>query len=62
MKLYDIEEGAKIYEKCSDGSSFIIFGHLDGMYSYCKTENGGVIHLSGNTPLVEFKDGYKIKS
>ena len=60
-RLWDIKEQSKIYEKCSDGSTFLIFDHIDGMYSYCTTEKGGVVHLSFSTPLKEYKDGYKIK-
>ena len=62
MKLYDIKKETKIYAKISDKSKFLIFDHLDGAYSYCTTEKGNAIHLSGITPLKEFKDGYKIKS
>lgn len=58
--LYDIPEGSKIYCDLSDGSTFVIFDHIDGMYSYCKTEKGGITHLSGGTPLVKHEDGYKI--
>lgn len=59
-KLYEIKKGSKIYADLSDDSKYIIFDHLDGMYSYCKTEKGGIVHLSGSTPLEEFEDGYKI--
>lgn len=55
MRLLDLprsEEGTKIYARgISDGSTFILFYHIDGMYSYCKTEKGGVIHLSASTPI-----------
>lgn len=61
MKLYDIPKQSKIYEECSDESKYLIFNHLDGMYSYCETEKGNVIHLSAVTPLEVFKDGYKLK-
>jgi hypothetical protein len=60
MKLYEISRGSKIYNKCSDGSKWFIFDHIDGMYSYCVTEKGGVVHLSAVAPLKKFKDGYKI--
>jgi hypothetical protein len=61
MKLYDLPEGAKIYiEGISDGSKFITFFHIDGMYSYCETEKGGVIHLSATTPLKEVGGHYEI--
>lgn len=65
IKLYDLErdQGIKIFvdpKDISDGSSFIVFHHIDGMYSYCKTENGGLIHLSASTPLVEVEGGYRI--
>lgn len=60
MKLYDIPKQSKIYEECSDGSKHFIFDHLDGMYSYCITEKGGIVHLARFTPLEKYKDGYKI--
>lgn len=61
MKLYDLKHGAKIVnDGISDGSSFIIFDHIDGMYSYCTTEKGGVIHLSASTPLKKVDDHYEI--
>lgn len=63
MKLYELprndEEGTKIYEKCSDGSSFFRFHHIDGMYSYCKTEMGGILHINASTELEQHEDGYK---
>ena len=62
MKLYDLKKGDKIYEEVSDGSGFLIFDHLDGMYSYIRTEKGGVVHLSGDTPLEVHGDGYRISN
>lgn len=58
--LHDIPKGSKIVCEVSDGSTFVVFDHLDGMYSYCETEKGGVLHLSGATPLVKEDDHYKI--
>ena len=60
MMLHEIRKGSKIYAKFSDGSTYCIFDHLDGMYSYCETEKGGIVHLSTMTPLEEHQDGYKI--
>lgn len=57
MKLYDIKKGSKIYAELSDGSDHLIFDHIDGMYSYCTTEKGGVIHLAAVTPLTKREDG-----
>lgn len=60
-KLYEIPRGSKIKCEVSDGSKFVIFDHLDGMYSYCKTEQGGLVHLSASTPLRLLKSGvYKV--
>jgi len=59
MKLYDIPEKSKIYESCSDGSSYFTYDHPDGMYSFCITEKGGIVHLGLGQPLVKFNDGYK---
>ena len=62
-KLYELERDKeiKIFVKgISDGSKYVVFGHIDGMYSYCTTEKGGIIHLSANTPLKEIVGGYEI--
>ena len=60
MKLYDIPEQSKIYEECSDDSTYLIFHHIDGMYSYCKSEKGGVMHIGASQELSKYKDGYKL--
>ena len=59
ITLLDIPRESKIYESCSDGSKFFVFHHLDGMYSYCHTELGEVVHLSVFAELETFEDGYK---
>lgn len=51
VRLIDIENGSRIDIGCPDGSTFIIFDHIDGMYSYCTTERGGVLHLNAMCPL-----------
>lgn len=67
MKTFFLHElprstkGIKIFAAdISDGSKYILFYHTDGMYSYCKTELGNVIHLSAMTPLKKNKEGYEI--
>ena len=56
--LHQIPKESRIILKgCSDGSSFCIFKRLDGLYSYCITENDNVIHLSVVTPLKEVSEG-----
>jgi hypothetical protein len=61
MKLYDIPRHSKIMCELSDGSSFLMFDHLDGMYSFCMSENGNVVHLAGRTELEKQEDGsYKL--
>ena len=60
IELYKIPEGSKIYTKCSDESSYLVFNRLDGVYSHCTTEKGNTVNLSVNTPLEEFEDGYRI--
>lgn len=61
IKLYDIPRDSRINCECEDGSSFIVFRRLDGMYSYCETEKGGVTHLSAVCPLEKDGEYYKIK-
>jgi len=64
MKLYEIPNKSKIYldegQSASDGSSYLIYDHPDGMYSYCITENKNVAHLFIGTEVEVFEDGYKI--
>lgn len=64
LQLMDIPRGSKIFInpplEVNDGSKYIIFDHPDGMYSYCLTEKGAVIHLALATPLIEVEGGYEI--
>ena len=60
MKLYNLprDSGVKIYHD----DIVIIFGHLDGAYSYSWLEGDEdtIIHLRASTELEEYKDGYRI--
>ena len=58
MFLHEIKRGSKIYGGCSDGSTFLIFHNLDGMYSFCRTEKGGITHLYRFQELRPYLDGY----
>lgn len=66
MKLYELprDMGVKIHglNRVNGDELTIIFGHLDGAYSYCwiEGEPQNVVHLSASTPLVKYKDGYKV--
>lgn len=57
--LLDIPRDSKIYEPCSDGSTFFIMCAPDGSYSFCRTEKGAIVHLGILQELVPFGDGYK---
>jgi hypothetical protein len=62
MKLIDIPQNSKVICQCSDGSNYLIFKHIDGMYSYCLTEKGGVAHLYCMQELSELPDrSYKLE-
>ena len=63
MKLYELprsEEGTRIDCIVSDGSDYVLFYHIDGMYSYCKSEKGNVCHLSASTQIRKKGDHYEI--
>ena len=60
LRLWDIPKGSKIFCKSSDGSTYVIFNHLDGMYSHCTSEKGATVHLGGAQPLVKVEGGYKL--
>lgn len=59
-KLHELKNGAKIFCETSDGSEYIIFDHVDGLYSYCTTEQGGVALLSAVACLQAVEGGYKL--
>ena len=46
--LYDVPN--KTWVKLKNGTR-IFFDHIDGMYSYCKTEDDKVIHLAAWTEV-----------
>lgn len=60
MKLHQLHPKSKIYCEVSDGSTYILYHHIDGIYSFCTSEKDNVINLWGDIELEEFEDGYKI--
>lgn len=61
VELHQIPRGSKIYCECSDGSTYVTFHHLDGMYSFCKTEKGAIVHLYRFQELTTHLDGYTFR-
>lgn len=59
-KLYELPENQNIKLYIEDKA--IIFGHLDGLYSYCwlESDKTKIIHINANTFFKKYKDGYKI--
>lgn len=59
MKLYELPENQDIKLYIDD--KVIIFGHIDGMYSYCWLENdkSKIVHIKAWTTFEKYKDGYK---
>jgi hypothetical protein len=43
MKLYDVPRNSTIV---LEGGEELEFKHIDGMYSYCVTKEGNVVHLA----------------
>ena len=54
MKLFEVPENTRI----KIGELELNFHHVDGMYSYCTTDDGKVVHPSAFTDveIVEKKD------
>ena len=55
------DKKTKIFCEVSDGSTYVEFMKVDGMYSVCYTEKGNLVHLSAVTPLKEVDGGYTIE-
>lgn len=65
MKLYEIPKGSRIKAETSNDKGklgdYIIFNHLDGMYSHCTVEGTNeTCHLSGGQELKKVDDYYEL--
>jgi len=66
MKLYELpqDRNTKVYIESihnnNNKEDFLYFHHIDGMYSYCTTEQGDVCHLFAGTEIEPYKDGFII--
>ena len=58
-KLYELPEEQNIKLYISD--RVIIFGHMDGLYSYCwlEEDKSKIVHIHACAEFEEYKDGYK---
>lgn len=60
-KLHKIPKNSILEISLGDGSKYVRFDHVDGLYSYCVSEMGNVIHLYAGTTLEKVSDGkYRI--
>lgn len=53
MKLYNVPNGSRI--RLDDGTE-LNFKRIDGMYSYCKTDEGETVHLVAWTEVAVVKE------
>ena len=58
-KLYELPENQNIKLYFED--NIVIFGHLDGLYSYCwlEEDNTKIVHINALATFKKYKDGYK---
>ena len=52
MKLYEAPRNVLIK---TENDTILKFHHVDGMYSYCTTESGEVVHLAAWTEVEVLK-------
>ena len=59
INLYELPENKNV--KLYFDDVVVIFGHLDGMYSYCwlEEDNNKIVHIAATTMFEKYKDGYK---
>lgn len=58
-KLYEIPENKNVKLYFED--EIVIFGHLDGSYSYCwlEKDKSKIVHINACTLFEKYKDGYR---
>lgn len=58
-KLYELPENQNIKLYIDD--QVVIFGHIDGMYSYCWLEGSKdkIVHIHACAEFEKYEDGYK---
>ena len=56
-RLYEIHLPARVMCSASDGSAYIDVDHLDGAYSFCRSEKGAICHLYFGVELEQNADG-----
>lgn len=64
MKLFDVPNNTRVRIVREDGYIIEVeFKHIDGMYSLCKLDNGGIVHLAAWTEveIVEDKSVFEME-
>ena len=58
-KLYELPENQNVKLYIED--EVVIFGHIDGFYSYCwlEEDKNKLVHIKATTLFEKYKDGYK---
>lgn len=56
MELYNVPNNTRCRIPGNDDLGVFLFGHIDGMYSYCTDMSGGVFHLAAWTEVEIVED------
>lgn len=57
VKLYKVPRGSRISVGTCDGALELEFDHVDGMFSYCTDDDGGVHHVSAFQEVRVIREG-----
>ena len=60
IKLYQLPEYQNI--KLYIGDKIVIFGHIDGLYSYCwlEEDKSKLVHIYALSEFEPYEDGYRL--